>query len=194
MFWIKSPVDSDSQQSSTLIPRTSLPSWRRHQVQKVGQNDASGTDRGHFSGKWGKRKRCRIPARVWGKDQQSHGDPQLLIHLLMSLPVNYSFQMVSRTYALSAFWSLCRFSEAACARQLMLRVPLPGTHCPLLETPKSAPPKDAEHQHPLGISSKIISAQEAKSEATSNSTDAPLPGMSLWGRKCECLLEELLLR
>lgn len=143
MFWIKSPVDSDSQQRSMLIPRTSFPSWRRHQVQKVGQNDASGTDRGHFLGKWGKRKRCRIPATVWGKDQQSHDDIQLLIHLLMSLPVNYSFQMVSRTYALSAFWRLMLFlrwrAEAVQAWQLMLCGPAARDTLPSLGDSKTSP-------------------------------------------------------
>lgn len=66
MFWIKSPVDSDSQQSSMLIPRTSFPSWRRHQVQKVGQNDASGTD-GTFFRKVRQEEALPYPCHSLGK-------------------------------------------------------------------------------------------------------------------------------
>ena len=40
-------------------------------------------------------------------------------------------------------------------------VQLPGTQCPLLETPQPAPRRDAGHQHAAAISSKILSAQEA---------------------------------
>ena len=147
---------------------------------------------GHFLGKWGKRKRCCIPATVWGKDQESHDDIQLLIHLLMSLPVNYSFQMVLRTYALSAFWRLMLFLSTH-AWQRCCAVQLPGTHCPLLETPKPAPQKDAEDQHAVGIF-KTNFCPRGKSEATSNSGNIPLPDILLWGRKRECLLEKLLLR
>lgn len=66
MFLIKSPVDSDSQQSSMLIPWTSFPSWRRHQVQKVGQNDASGTD-GTFFRKVRQEEALLYPCHSLGK-------------------------------------------------------------------------------------------------------------------------------
>lgn len=48
----------------------------------------------------------------------------------------------------------------------------PGTHCPLLGTPKSAPPVEAEDQHAAGISDRVISAQEANKRQQATA-DAP---------------------
>lgn len=121
---------------------------------------------GHFLGKWGKRKRCRTPATVWGEDQQSHDDIQLLTHLLMSLPVNYSLQMVSRTYALLAFWSLMLFlrwrAEAVHAWQLMLCGPAARDTLPSLGDSKTSPTEGCwRPTRCWHLLKKSISAQEA---------------------------------